>query len=192
MYKTRVQTGDATRLTLTQMAGDVTVTGWDEPDVLIELETGTERDVSIEQTEVEVALSALTPSKLHLHVPASLPLAVQHAMANMRINGMADLKVEQVRGNLRLSDISQAVITTVHGNLTVNAATLLRVDETVYGNATVKSVQTADLQSVRGNLQGKVLNQLRASGVSGNLHAQELDGPLSAEKIGGNAFLKGM
>lgn len=188
MYEKRIQLEGAQHLTLVEMAGNVLLEAWDQPELLIRLDSDAEDFLTIEHTEAGPAVSAKTSCALQ--IPGSLPVIVRQAMGNLKVDGLADLNAEQVRGNLKLSGVNKAVLAEVYGNLKVDATTSLRIVGTVYGDASLNSVETADLQNVRGSLQAKGLGRVRASRVGGNLQAKALGGALDIDRVGGNALLK--
>jgi hypothetical protein len=194
MFEKRIQVGEGQHLTLVEVTDNLTIKGWDEPEVLICMQPSTppgeeqEDLLGIEESVEGPRLSVR--DKCEMQVPATLPVTIREARGNMAASGLqAALNAEQVRGNLKLSDVLEAVLAEVYGNLKADGVASLRLVGTVYGDANVKDGGTADLQNVRGNLQAKRLERLRASRVSGNLQAKEIGGALDADQVGGNALL---
>lgn len=190
MYEKRIEIGEGQHLTLSQMAGKASVCGWGEGDILFRLREGEEQDLTIEGTAEGPVVSARRDCEVQ--VPAAVPLKVRQARGNLVVKGLEDLTGEQVRGNLQLSDVKQAAIAEVHGQLRADTVSSLRQTGTTYGTATLKDVETADLQNVRGSLIAKAVGRLRASLIGGTLQAKGIHGPLEAEQVGGNATLKGI
>jgi hypothetical protein len=190
MIEKRIQVEEGVTLTLAEMTQDVAISGWDEADVLVRLESDNEEDLTIEQAEAGPAISARAACELR--VPTSLPVVAQDLMANLTAEGLDKLDVQEVHGNARLSGIDDATFGEVYGNLRAEAVPSLRVSDTTYGNATLQDGTSAELQNVRGNLYVGDLDSLHAGRISGNLMAKELDGPLAVEGVGGNATLKGI
>ncbi len=176
------------RLTLVEMSADVVMVNWDEADVLIRLPDGGEQDLTVEQTEAGPAVSARLACEIQ--VPAAAAVTIRQALANLNVKGLAGLNAEQVRGNLKLSGVSEAVIAEVYGNLKAETTSSLRLVGTIYGDAGLDEVPTADLQNVRGNLRVKASDRLRASRIGGNLLARSIGGALDVDQVGGNAQLK--
>ncbi|MGD9047051.1 MAG: hypothetical protein PVF77_03280, partial [Anaerolineae bacterium] len=189
MFEKRIQIEEGKVLTLLDMRGSLAVATWDQPDVLLRLREGEETDLQVEWTETGPAVSAQVGCDVK--VPASLPVKVREAKANMRVTGVSDFDAEQVRGNLKLSGVSEANIAEVYGNLKADQSSSLGIAGTVFGGAALKGLETADLQNVRGNLRVNGADHLRASRIGGNLHATEV-GALSVDQVGGNAALKGI
>ncbi|MCL7451597.1 MAG: hypothetical protein M8467_00935 [Anaerolineae bacterium] len=188
MYEQRIPLEDAQQLTLVEMAGNVLLEVWDQPELLIRLPDDREEHLTIEQTEAGPALSARVSCEIQ--VPGSLPVVIRQAKGNLKVDGLADLNAEQVRGNLKLEGVDRVLLAEVYGNLKVDATTSLRVVGTVYGDASLSSVENADLQNVRGSLLTKGLNRVRASRIGGNLQVKALGGALDVDRVGGNALLK--
>lgn len=190
MYEVRIEIGEGQHLTLSQMAGSTSVSGWGESDVLLRLRDGEEQDLTIEQTAEGPSVSARRGCEVR--VPAAMAVKVRQARANLVVKGLDDLAGEQVRGSLKLSGVKQAAVAEVHGHLRASEVSSLQQTGTTYGTATLKDVGTADLQNVRGNLTAKAVGRLRASVIGGTLTAKEIGGPVEAEQVGGNATLKGI
>ncbi len=190
MFEKRIQVRQDQELALVDMAGDVRLTSWDEVDVLLRLRDGQEQDVTIEETETGPAVSARVGCQVM--VPTGLPVKIRQARANLKVAGISGLDAEQVRGNLKLNEVSQAVVAEVYGNLKAGATPSLRLVGTVYGDTDLDSVQSVDLQNVRGNLRVRGANRLRASRVSGNLQVKGIAATLEVGEVGGNATLEGI
>lgn len=189
MFENRIQVGEGQVLTLLDMRGSVTLATWDQPDVLLRLRGGEDKDLQVELTETGPVVSVRVGCDLK--VPASLPVKVREAKANLRVTGVPDFDAEQVRGNLQLNSVSEANIAEVYGNLKVDETSSLRIAGTVFGGAALRGLEAADLQNVRGNLRVRSADQLRASRLGGNLQATEV-GTLNVDQVGGNAALKGI
>ena len=188
MYERRIAIEDAPRLTLVELAGNARVSGWDRHEVLVRLQAEPDEALAIERSAEELALSV--SQSCELKIPAGLPLHVRQAQGNLSVEEVISLNAEQVRGNLDLEEVAHVHLAEVYGNLRVEEVADLRVVGTVYGNASLREVQSADLQNVRGDLSGKELQHLRTSRVGGNLHAREVAGAIVADRVGGNATLK--
>jgi hypothetical protein len=190
MFEKRIQMEEGARLMLDEMASDVKLTSWNEADVLIRSRDGQEEDLTVQTTKTGPAVSARVACEVQ--VPAPVAVTVRQVAGNLKVKGLGEFNAEQVRGNLKLSDVGEAVVAEVYGNLQAGATASLRLVGTVFGDASLSAVPTADLQNVRGNLRAKAMDRLRASRIGGNLHAQEIGGTLDADQVGGNALLKGV
>ncbi len=191
MLEKRISIQQGETLALTDMLSDVTIAGWDEPDLLIRWKSGDERDVLVQDTESGPELSARSASELQ--VPAWLPVSIRQVAGNLTITGLqAPLHADQVRGNLTLNGGLQVSLAEVSGNLTATQVSDLRVMGTVYGDANLQACGRLDLQNVRGNLRVRSTGQATVSRVGGNAHVQDCAGALSAQQIGGNAVVAGV
>jgi hypothetical protein len=190
MFEKRIPVEGARRLVLADMAGNVSLDGWDETDVLVRVRDGEESQLTVEETEEGPALSARTSCEVQ--VPAALPVTVRRAMGNLAVDGLASLNAEQVRGNLKMHGIDDAVLAEVYGNLKAQAGTSLHVAGTTYGDTHLSKFDAADVQNVRGRLVVKQINQARATRVGGDLVAKDIGETLDADQVGGNAVLKGI
>jgi hypothetical protein len=188
MFEQRIEIADGQCLTLAWMASNVSVTGWEEPHVLLRLRDGGEQDLTVEDTAEGPAVSARVACEVN--TPRHLAVKVREAKANLQVSSILRLEAEQVRGNLKVDEIGEASLAEVYGNLRAQGLASLSVVGTVFGDATLKEVGVADVQNVRGNLVAKSLSQVRASRTGGNLVAKEVDGKLEADQVGGNASLK--
>jgi hypothetical protein len=191
MYELRIPVEEGTRLTLVEMASNVSLAGWEETDVGLRLRDGQADNLTIEDTNEGPRVSARVACEVR--VPAATSVTVREVKGNLTVKEVeTELTVEQVRGNLQVNDTSGAVIAEVYGNLQAKETGHLRLVGTVYGDAVLKDVEKADLQNVRGNLQARDIAWLRASRVGGNLVAKDVSGPLDGDRVGGNALLKGV
>lgn len=191
MYELRIPVEDGTRLTLVEMANNVSLAGSDETDVVLRLRDGQADSLTIQDTEEGPMVSARVACEVR--VPATVPVTVREVKGNLNVKDLGtEFTVEQVRGNLQVIDVSRATIAEVYGNFKSKETGDLRLVGTVYGDAGLKELETADLQNVRGNLQARDVAWLRFSRVGGNLLAKDVAGPLNGDRVGGNASLKGV
>lgn len=188
MFETRIEMAEAQYLTLAWMASNVSVTGWDDPDVLLRLRDGEERDLTVEETPDGPVVSARVACEVS--VPRTTTVKVREAKANLQVSRILRLEAEQVRGNLKVDEVGEASLAEVYGNLRAHGLSSLSVVGTVFGDAILKEVGTANVQNVRGNLTAKSMSQIQATRTGGNLLAKEVDGKLEADQVGGNASLK--
>lgn len=188
MFEKRFQVEEGQLLTLDKMSGNLALDVWDDADVLVRLPDGEEQDLVVEETEAGLAVSVRVGCEVR--VPASLPVKVRQVRANMSVKGISELDAEQVQGNLKLSKVAKASVAEVYGNLGADQMSSLSVVGTVFGDAGVKTVDTADLQNVRGNLSAKGITHFRTSRIGGNLNAKGIGTALAIDQVGGNALLR--
>jgi hypothetical protein len=189
MNERRISTEGAARLTLVELRGNARVSGGDRLELLVRIQGNPDQAVTVEQSAegLEVSVS----ENCELKIPGGLPLHIREAQGNLVVEQVASLNAEQVRGNLRLDEVGNAHLAEVYGNLRVDEVAQVRVVGTVYGNASLRDVQAADLQNVRGDLAAKGLERLRATRVGGNLSAKDV-AEVEADRVGGNAALKSL
>lgn len=184
-----IQEGDA--LTLTDMASNVTIAGWDQADLLIRVQSDSESDLGLREVQDGCELAA--KSDTEIRAPAWMSISIRQVAGNLKVSGMqAPLHADQVRGDLTLNDGREASLAEVSGSLTAARLSALRVMGTVYGDANLEACGQLDLQNVRGNLRASSVGEVRVSRVSGNLRVQGCEGALSVERIGGNAAVEGI
>jgi hypothetical protein len=188
MFEKQIEIEGIQHLTLVEMASSLVVEGWDEPTLVVQLSQGDENDLTVEQSEASLQLSARNSCKIK--VPAHLPVKARHVRGNMKVQTLSRLDAEQVRGNLRAEDLSEMVVAEVYGNLRTMTVQSLHVPGTIYGDARLDFSDRADVQNVRGNLAVRNTGTLRTTRVGGNLTVKEIAERLDADEIGGNAALK--
>jgi hypothetical protein len=188
MFEQRIDIQESESLTLAKLLGNASIAAWDEAGVLIRLPAGEEADLTVEQAEGGPSVSARVSCEVHM--PAGLPVQVREAKGNLSATGISSLNAEQVRGRLKLSDVGEARLAEVYGGLEARGLRSLSVVGTIFGSASLKNVERADLQNVRGNLAVKAVNHVHGSRIGGNLIAKEVDGSLHIDEVGGNAPLK--
>lgn len=188
MFEQRIDIQESESLTLAKLLGNASIAAWDEAGVLIRLPAGEEADLTVEQAEGGPSVSARVTCEVHM--PAGLPVQVREAKGNLSATGISSLNAEQVRGRLKLSDVGEARLAEVYGGLEARGLRSLSVVGTIFGSASLKNVERADLQNVRGNLAVKAVSHVHGSRIGGNLIAKEVDGSLHIDEVGGNAPLK--
>lgn len=188
MFEQRIEVQEGESLTLAKVLGNASISAWDEADVLIRLPRGEEADLTVEQAEGGPKVSSRVTCEVRM--PTGLPAQVREAKGNLAVTGISSLEAEQVRGKLTLSDVGEARLAEVYGGLQAKGLMSVSVVGTIFGNAGLKNVGSADLQNVRGNLVAKAVGRLRGSRIGGNLTVKEMEGTLNVDQVGGNATLK--
>jgi hypothetical protein len=188
MFEKRIEIQEVQSLTLDKLLGNASISAWDEADVLIKLPRGEERDLQVEEAEGGPSVSARQSCEVCM--PAGLALQVREAKGNLAVKGISTLDAQQVRGRLKLSDVGEAKLAEVYGGLEAKGSKSVSVAGTVFGSASLKNVERADLQNVRGSLVVRSVARLQASRIGGSLTAKDLDGSLNVDQVGGNATLK--
>lgn len=169
MEKRTVQTGSNPKVTLT-IDGDLTLKGWDQPQVQARSLTG--NDLSLEQRGEEVFI------RCHRECLVRVPYEAQVKLE--RVSGHATLKsvkgrldIAKVDGHLTLRSVGVVDIEQVHGNLTGRG---------VAGNLTIQRVDgNLTLRDIEGDftVQGPINGNLALKNLDGNARA-EVNGNITA------------
>jgi DUF4097 and DUF4098 domain-containing protein YvlB len=157
------------RLSLTNVAGEVVIRGWDRSQVRVQAAHSSRETVSIELSGSVLRLTPRTTRGIggfgrivdyQLTVPAAMAVEIQ---------GMyADVAIEGTRGDVK--------VTTVEGNLTVRG-----------GDGTIALTTINGKIEVRG---GKGRMELRST--SEDIEATDVEGDVLAETVSGDISLRGI
>ncbi len=148
------------------IAGSLTIVGWDSAEVQIEgtLGDGVEGlDVAVDEDGVSIEVEydedyhgkQMTETNLIIRVPSSSPLSVETISSSIEVSGVrGDLSLESVSGKITVADMPRSVeIENVSGAISVDNAP----DET-------------DLASVSGSIRiGMAMGSVDAENVSGSI-----------------------
>ena len=188
-------TADA-RIDVSNIKGQVTVSGWDKPQVSI---TGTLGDgaksLSIEGGSDHLMIKVQPPDKqgwfswgadsrmsdtmLDLKVPRGAEMRIEVVSADVALSGVAGraLNVNSVSGKLRLdSDAKEVEVDSVSGNIELTG-----------------KAERGHLETVSGNVRARGLGgQIKFETVSGDVDAENGDyREISAGTVSGNINLRG-
>jgi len=169
MEKQTLQTGPTPKVTLT-IDGDLTLKGWDEPQVLARSLSG--NDLHMEQRDDEVFIRCYRDCLVR--VPYDAQVIIE------RVSGHATLKslegkvdIAKVDGHLTLRSVGAVNIEQVHGNLAGRGVTGDLIVQRVDGNLTLRDIE--------GNFYAE-------GPVNGNLVLKDLAGN-AREQVNGNIIL---
>jgi len=188
-------TADA-RIDVSNIKGQVTVSGWDKPQVSI---TGTLGDgaksLSVEGGEGHLTIKVQPPDKqgwfswgadsrmgdtmLDLKVPRGAEMRIEVVSADVALSGVAGraLNVNSVSGKLRLdSDAKEVEVDSVSGNIELTG-----------------KAERGHLETVSGNVRARGLGgQIKFETVSGDVDAENGDyREINAGTVSGNINLRG-
>jgi len=188
-------TADA-RIDVSNIKGQVTVSGWDKPQVSI---TGTLGDgaksLSVEGSEGHLTIKVQPPDKqgwfswgadsrmgdtmLDLKVPRGAEMRIEVVSADVALSGVAGraLNVNSVSGKLRLdSDAKEVEVDSVSGNIELTG-----------------KAERGHLETVSGNVRARGLGgQIKFETVSGDVDAENGDyREINAGTVSGNINLRG-
>ena len=154
--------GNAPKIKLDAIGGDLSIAGWDGADLLIKAD---DDDVRLEQTEEIVSVSC--SSDLSLRVPKGASLDIKTIGGDASIRGvMGNIELMEVNGDLSIRDAGSLAIGTVEsdfslksakGNLYIKNANGDVSIRDVDGNVTIDSVaDDLALRGARGNIKVNV------------------------------------
>lgn len=184
MGQKRLPTSMNPEIRISQVLGDLRITGWGEAEVTV--------DADLEDLKAEVQdniLSLSCPGDCSLHVPRSALLHIESAHGDASLKYLDEpVSVQAVFGSLSLVNLGGASLDSVHGDLTVKG---IRGDlqvKQIYGEAYLRSIQgqcvlkqvlgNLDLRDAGGNIEVNVKGnaRLRLSQASGARYVIEADG----------------
>lgn len=165
MDKHTIASGPHPKVVL-EIEGDLTLKGWDEPEVLAKSDSA--EDLTVEQREDEVHIRCHRDCVVRVPIEATVQIE--------RVSGHAVLKalegettIQRVDGHLTLRNVGGTKIARVHGHLTARNVEGELSITAVDGNATLR------------NLEGDFLVE---DAVNGNLVVKEIDGNARAAAHG--------
>jgi DUF4097 and DUF4098 domain-containing protein YvlB len=193
--ETRSVSADA-RIEVSNIKGEVTVSGWDKPEVSI---TGTlgegAKGLSIEGGGDHLSIKVQPPDRqgwfswgaesrmgdtmLDLKVPRNAEMKIEVVSADVALTGVAGraLNVNSVSGKLRLdSDAKEVEIDSVSGNIDLTG-----------------KAERGHLETVSGNVRSRGLGgQVKFETVSGDIDAENADyREITAGTVSGDINLRG-
>lgn len=169
MEKNTVQTTAAPEVFIDQMAGNLTVKGWDRDELTV---TAPPSNLKINEQDDIVRLSC--QSDCIVRLPFNSRLHVEEVRASFRAKFLEDLlDVNSVHGHLDLRDVAGVKLSSLHGNFSARRLAGDLQVEKINGNLTLRDVQ--------GDCTIGIIN--------GNLDLREVDGEIRT-KINGNARLR--
>ncbi len=172
MYQKTISVSESPRVEVTGCHRDLTVTAWDKPEVLAEVDD--EQTLTVEEREGVVALAFNDEG--NLTVPADARLVVLQVQGSLTVEGVKGaVEVSTVQGDAWLKEgAGSLALKTVQGDLTL---------EDWDGAADIGTVQgDAGLRQIGGDVT--------VGNVGGDLVAHEIEGALSAASVGGDADLR--
>ncbi|BAL99017.1 MULTISPECIES: SHOCT-like domain-containing protein [Caldilinea] len=165
------QIGPTPTLIVRNVSGNLSVSGWDRPEVQVRTR-GEAEDLRIEEN-IE-ALTIFCEEDLWLRVPVQSTLTIEKAEANVSINLLlGSLRIGSVEGNVSLHSVSAVEIDHIEGNLTARL---------VAGDLHVHVVE--------GSVQiGKAAGDVQLDKIEGNLGLEEIGGDIQA-RVEGSARVR--
>ncbi len=163
-----IETGEAPHIVLEQIAGDLTLTGWEHS--LLQVVNGDEINIRVEDNTLYVRCN----DDCTLHVPVGASLEVQKVGGDATIHSIRGAsQVHKIGGDLRVGEMGTLTIHQIGGDL---------VAHQIHGDLIVNTTLGGDAKIV--NVQG---NCRVVSG--GDLMLTQIDGAIIGE-AGGDANLR--
>jgi DUF4097 and DUF4098 domain-containing protein YvlB len=187
------------------VAGTVTVVGWDRPEVRVTgtLGRGTERlqfDTQGGRTVVRVIIPQrarnVGGSDLQVRVPNRGSVTVSTVSANSTVSGVGgNVSAHTVSGDVSVQGSPREVeVNSKSGNVQVNATTSRLHAASVSGNVQVAGRVNGDVEavSVSGNVQvDAAVGEVHANSVSGNVSIRSMSGRAEVNTVSGDVTLSG-
>jgi hypothetical protein len=164
MARQSVETSLAPEILIESVSGDLSVRGWDTPQVAA---GGDVEGLEMQAQEDRVTLSC--SGDLDVRLPAGAALTIENVAGDASLKLLEDgLVIGTISGDADLRSVSSVKIERVHGDLAIKSASDSVTIDTVDGDA--------DLRSVQG--------PVRIDTVAGNLELQAVEGDISASAEG--------
>jgi hypothetical protein len=141
--------GNAPKIKLDQIDGDLSIAGWDGADLLIKAD---EDEVRFNQTEETVSLSC--SGDLSLRVPKGATLEIKTIGGDASIRGvMGNIELMEVHGDLSIRDAGSIVVGSVASDFSLKSAKGNLYIKSANGDVSIRDVDgTVTLDSVADDL----------------------------------------
>ncbi len=189
--------GEAPRIVITLVQGDLDVHVWDERSISVETD-GTVAGLNQEGTTLTIGDC---DDDLLLQVPPDTTIHVTRVEGDAEIEGVRRVELGSVDGDVALQDISgessveddsaAIEITTMGGDLSVENTPMLRVRHSIGGDASLKEVATVEIETVGGDFVVKQASTVLVSTVGGDMVAEDVTAALRCGVVGGDASAHG-
>jgi DUF4097 and DUF4098 domain-containing protein YvlB len=172
------------------IAGELTIIGWEQNDVLIEGILGDNvEDVEVESDGDEISIEVELDddsgirdewyANLEIYVPKGSKLDLRTVAVEIAVSGITgEIEIESISGNILISDRPQTIdVESISGNILIEDGAGEIKTKSVSGTITIAgdSLTDVDIESVSGKVQ-----------FEGDLAT---DGNLSVENISGNVLV---
>lgn len=196
---------DAISVSIENLSGEVTVTGWNKPYVTVKGELDDKAEKLIfEQVGNTVNIQVVLPnqgkwnstgSDLVIHMPSKLRMNFEGVSSDIELSNLShSVTVKTVSGDIQAKDVAQHVeLGTVSGNIKTDTVTGKVSLSTVSGDIDDNnSIGRLQLQAVSGEISSKSnANEVFASNISGNtkLNLGQVD-ELKVSTVSGDNSIK--
>jgi len=180
MDRKTITTSLAPEIILHEIAGDLQVKGWEQPEVQVR---GVPEELSIEEQDDVIVINS--QGDCGLRTPAGASFQIGQVHGDARIKLLEDsLEIDQVHGSLTLRNVGNTKVAQVHGDLIARQVIGSLDIEQLNGNANVREIQAnCRLCCVNGNLELSEVGGAVEVQVDGNARVRLKQAEGSAYKI---------
>lgn len=189
MAKQMFSVGEAPRIVITTVHGDLSVSAWKEQSVSVE----TDSDLDGFHTEGDTLTIGECDDDLELTVPQSATIIVETALGDVSIAGVRNVELGNMAGDVELKDIQGdgIEITNVAGDFSVSNASAVHVRHSIGSDAEFKNVAVVEVETVGGDLAVQKAEAVLVSTVGGDLSAREVAATIRCGVLGGDGDIEG-
>jgi len=144
-----ISAGKSPRFKVTSIGGDVSIVGWDGPDVLVKAD---DDEVRLEQNGEEISLSC--SGDVALRVPKASSFEFKTIAGDASIRGvLGEIELLDVNGDLSIRDVGPVSIDTVKADLSLRGAKGNLYVKNAHGDVSIRDVDgNVSLDSVADDL----------------------------------------
>ena len=189
--------GEAPRITITRLQGDLQVRAWDERTISVE----TDGAVDDLQQEGDLLTILGCDDDLMLMAPFDTSIQSSDLSGDAMLEGVRRVALNKVAGDVVLKNISgdagvenigaAVELTSLDGDLVVFNTPVLHVRHTVGGDAQIKQVGVVEIETVGGDLSLEQGETVVISTVGGDISIRGVQAALRCGVVGGDASVQG-
>ncbi len=190
--------GNAPRVNITQVHGDLKVRVWHERTISVE----TKGSVADLQQEGNVLTILDCDDDLALTVPIDTAIKATRVNGDALIEGVlrvsldnvsGDVVLKNIAGDTGLENIGEAIeLTNVGADLVVMNAPVLRVRHSVGGDVQIKNVGVIEIETIGGELSLEQAETVVISTVGGDMSVRSVQAALRCGVVGGDGSVQGI
>lgn len=184
------------RIVINQVIGDLTVHSWHEEGIRVNID---HRAADLRQ-EGNTLMIVDCDSDIELNVPPDTSIVLTNGRGDVEIVGVRLVKLDTVAGDVTLKDISGDAelenvgaaieLHNLGGDLNVVNSPILRVRHSVGGDATLRDVGIAEIETVGGDLSLAHVDTIVVSTIGGDLGADRVGVSLRCGTVGGDCHVQ--
>ncbi len=189
--------GNAPRVNITQIQGDLKVRVWRERTISVE----TDGSVVDLQQEGNVLTILDCDDDLALIVPDDAAIKATSVNGDALVEGVrrvaldnvsGDVVLKNIAGDAGLENIGEAIeLTNLGGDLVVMNTPVLRVRHSVGGDTQVKNVGVIEIETIGGDLSLEQAETVVVSTVGGDISVRGVQAALRCGVVGGDGSVQG-